>query len=69
MLMGTGNTTVGDEVVLGSGVALPEVVTEGVWVGSGSEVGEHPASSTTIAVAMARRSFTDPVYFERRFRP
>ena len=68
-LMGTGKTTVGDEVTPGSGVALSEVVAEGARVGSGSEVKEHPASSTTIAMAMTRRRLTDPAYFGRWFRP
>ena len=36
---------------------------------SASEVKEHPTSSTTIAMAMARRRLTDPAYFGRWFRP
>jgi len=61
MLIGTGKAIEGDGLALDSGLAPAEGPAEGVTVGSGAGVEEHPASSTTIAKTMARRKFTGPV--------
>jgi len=67
--MGTGKATVGDGAALGSGVALPDSTAVGVGGGSGAGVAEHPTSSTTIAMTMARRKLTSSFYFGQRFGP